>query len=350
MADYKILFWNIQNVYEYKAVRPNELQIESQISEPPAKRQKKIEDNAKKLYETKSINHRETVVNIIREVDPDIVAIAELAVGKVDLSTGQVSSSSQICYDNFVITQLQVSLNSPNISSKNIRKWESSISSVNASSIIATANASGLNIQHKNSMFEQYGVLWDANKLKIQTSKVDIVDQDRAGNPITFKERKPGFVKFADAGTGQDLFSLAIIHSVYGGSGNQAIQQRSEAIEQLSRVKEMQDAINNDPKRLVIAGDFNLDYKNQSSDYLPLTGKSPAGLGMTAVIEDQKTCRVFQSPNDLTNAYDQIFTRGFTNNSKASGVYNFVEELLFGDYKLGAKISDHLPVYVVVEI
>jgi len=383
MTELKIMFWNIENVYDFKIVTPDELALEDQIgagtepsNETPEsgdqkeERIKKLEAQAKKLFQQERVEHREKVASIIKAVDPDIVVMVELSVGKADLvQSGQVAKGKRksiknafVEFDHWGPRQYQVSLNDLYQKERNKdRWWASATSQVNCSDLVPELNEAGelQGIKHKNTMFELYGLLWDEKK-------VDLVGDFRVTNrrakgKLNFFQRNPGVARFQEVGPSRRQFLLVMIHSGYGGestSVDDLRKKRGKIISNMMYLNDVDKAING-PKfsPIVIAGDFNLDYGKQAEKgyYKPfeqqgfrerINGKTTLG----------KITKTF--PKTYTrNAYDNIFTRGFANDASLGGIKDFVKDE-FGvpepsrehaqKIEEALKISNHLPVYATV--
>ncbi|BAY35575.1 hypothetical protein NIES2107_74870 (plasmid) [Nostoc carneum NIES-2107] len=365
-TEIKIMFWNIQNVYEYKTITPKELEQTPSDPTKHVRKRRKLESNSQKLYEDYKTNFRDTVVNIIDENDPDVVVLVELSVGKnelIDSGTVEPNGNSRVIkasifVDNWSLYQYQIDLNFwAKLKNKN-RYWQSAQSPVNCSDIIAIIDPTGkiIEIKHRNSMFELYGILWDSNKLNIKNlgeeRRIEIVNKPFDSNAdLPFAQRCPGFAQFIDL-SGKDLFSLVMIHSVYGNN----MTDRANSIEYISRLKVVYDAVTvrNPGFPLVIAGDFNLDFQKESSKYRPLID-TISGRGLKARINKMTSIgKPNQSdPNSyMKNAYDNIFTRNFSNDLEEGEVFDFVAEFYGGatNIKEALRISDHLPIIAKLKL
>ena len=82
-----IMFWNIENVYDYKIVTPDELELEKQNQTEEEKKAKEAEEltalkkKSKNLFQQTGTAHREKVASIIKSVNPDIVVLVVAAIG-----------------------------------------------------------------------------------------------------------------------------------------------------------------------------------------------------------------------------------------------------------------------------
>jgi len=377
MTDLKIMFWNIENVYDYKIVTPDELELEKRNntkaeadkadndSEIDMTKVKALENKAKKLFQQDGIEHRELVASIIKAVNPDIVVLVELSVGRTDLvNSGQVPEGKTgriknafIEFDHWGPRQYQVSLN--DLYDKE-RWWASAISQVNCSNLVPGLNNAGqLQFEHKNTMFELYGLLWDTKKVDL-VGDFRVTDR-RARGKLNFFERNPGVARFQEVGSSRKQFLLVMIHSGYFGNpteDNGVLKKRGKIISNLMYLNDVDRAING-PKfsPVVVAGDFNLDYGGQTEKgyYKPFEQQDFKARinGKTTLGKINKTF-----PNSYTrNAYDNIFTRGFTNDASPGGIKDFVKDEFqvpepskehSQKIEKALKISNHLPVYATV--
>jgi hypothetical protein len=325
---YKVMFWNIQNLYECKTALPAEATASGSGSKVA------MDTSIAKVMARTSGTHRNSVVQVINKVNPDILIIVELAVGRVDLRAAGVLTATGIQYDHFGPLQVMIDLNASSAI------WQSAISEINAVDIVATQVGAELDVKSKNSMFEQYAVMWREKAFCLPAGAprafkaIEKLKTDDAGKTIPFVQRYPGVLELQEIATGQKL-TIVMNHSVFGDSDG----PRVAAIKNLSNARGLATA-----SPLVVAGDFNVDY-GTGADFAPLTAK-----GLACRIGDQKTCSLSYPP--LRNAYDQIFTRGdlSTPPNSLGASYDFSAQLLFDDVALGSLISDHLPVVAAISI
>jgi len=348
-----IMFWNIENVYDYKIVTPDELELEKQNQTEEEKKAKEGEELAalkkksKNLFQQTGTAHREQVASIIKAVDPDIVVLVELSVRRSELlKSGKVSDTKFVEFDHWGPRQYQVSLN--DLYEKE-RWWASATSQVNCSDLVKGLDAAGnvKTITHRNTMFELYGLLWD-------TKKVDLVGDfrvtDRGTNgKLNFFQRNPGVARFQEVGETKRQFLLVMVHSGYGGKDEAVLKKRGKVISNLMYLNDVDRAING-PKfsPVVVAGDFNLDYESHAEYYKPLK-QERAGKAFKARINGKTSLRKKLSGTSYTlHAYDNIFTRGFANDDSPGGIKDFVKDKFEEQLEKALQISNHLPVYATV--
>ncbi len=380
MADINIMFWNIQNVYEYKTVHPEELELEAEIAGDDELNAEKIMRKSQRLYDKLGVDQRSDVANIILNFDLDLVAIVEFSVGKTDLvAQGSVDTDehlgSVVYADHFGPEQYLITLNDRMYAADESRPWEFVKSAVNAPNIGIRQDDDGSvsKIVHKNSMFEFYAMLWRGDRLQsLKSNKDPLGDGEYArmqpvgihmnGGFVFFDERQPYYSIFADASDATNHFTIITNHSVYGGNSRSAMDKRANTISRIASSKTVNDAVV-DGHPIAVCGDFNLDYGSYEGAYAPLNGdgsgassSSSVEQGLTTCIGDVKSTRVYKSIKDLKNAYDQIFTGGFVDNCKDAGIFNFAEHLYIDEdteqpiYDLARRVSDHLPAIVTVAL
>jgi len=372
MAELKIMFWNIQNVYDFKIVTPAELVLEESIRGEPemgAEKLKKLKENSIKLFQTHGIEHREHVASIIGAVNPDIVAIVEFSVGKADLElTGTVPQgmgktvvNALVEFDHWGARQYQVSLNDHYKETLKLdRWWASSMSPVNCSDIIANLKNERKveKIEHSNSMFELYGLLWDTRKVELVGDFA--IDNLGPDGSLHFPQRSPGVAWFKDKGSGRQ-FLLVMIHSVFGeGTAEEVRKLRSKPIRAISQLNVVQQAV----KRfnpMAVAGDFNLDFSKNKASFDPLL----EDIKFRARIEGKTSLgkpAIRSKGAYVRNAYDNIFTLNFANDTAKGEIKDFVrdefrvrapgdsgwDEDALQKIENALKVSDHLPVFATL--
>ncbi len=372
MTDINIMFWNIQNIYEYKTVTPGELELERSITGQPGLNVDNVVRRSQRLYEQLQIDHRNAVNRIMIVNNPDVVAIVEFSVGKTDLvAQGKLGPSvagvSVVYADHFGPEQYMISLNESFAAAGLGRPWQLMKSAVNAPDLKIQEDDGGsiIKVTHKNSMFEFYSIFWRADKLQALNADKAVVGvgeaapiypvRDAEGDLQEYDEREPYYAVFAKATDATKYFSLVTNHSVYGGTSAAAMAKRASTVNKIATSGVVHDAVANN-KPIAVCGDFNLDYGTRAEDYLPLNGVDPHGKAFTTCIGDVKSTRVYKSIDDLKNAYDQIFTKNFSNDLKGATVFNFAEYLHIDRdtglpiYDLARRVSDHLPAIVTVTL
>jgi endonuclease/exonuclease/phosphatase family metal-dependent hydrolase len=338
MGTYKVMFWNIQNLYDFKAAMPGEYEL-AEESRPTKKRRK--EDGTEKLYVRNGINYRQLVAGTIWKNDPDIMVIVELSVGRKELEIAGRAQGSSVYYDHFAVFNLMVELNQFYAAMTNTATlWESAQSRVNASDMVAMAAAAGVSIaKTKNTMFEQYAVMWKKTKfsavpIQVQGQpRVEIatLNQDTAGLRLPFAQRDPGGIRLTEIGNPQNDLYVVMNHSVWGDVD----AERLRTIGYLARLNEI---INE--KNLLVAGDFNVHWGTTGAAYAPLVQLVPHvrnGPGLTSSVASKNKA--------LTNAYDQIFTKAAVTPAQSTGgPYDFVSTVCNENWDKARLLSDHLPV------
>lgn len=361
------MFWNIQNVYDFKIVAPAELALEELIKGQPTMSSRKLRDlkaNSKNFFEKKKIEYRDRIAAIIGAVNPDIIAIVEFSVGKGDLELSgkvpegveQTVKNALVEFDHWGPRQYQVSLNDYYKDVLGLdRWWASSVSSVNCSDIIAKIKEDWKvqKIEHSNSMFELYGLLWDERKVEMVGDFA--IDNRGVDGSLHFPQRSPGVAWFKDKES-ERQFLLVMIHSVFGkGTVDEVRKMRSKPIKAISQLQVVRAALKRS-NPIVVAGDFNLDFSKFKDAYEPLLKDIKLKARIDGKTSLGKPSAEFPK-SYVRNAYDNIFTLNFANDTSQGAIKDFVrdefevspsgpwdnaEKLKIED---ALKVSDHLPVF-----
>ncbi len=341
MADYTIMSWNVQNIFEQKASTPAELAAEP-TTVGGGQRRARIVEASTKLYDTYGINLRGTVCGIVQRCDPDIFILIELTVGKNDLQSGGNLVSSQVEFESYAADNILVDLNGR----AHPAPWQMAQSNVNAADLVAAATAaSGVNVASKNTIFEQYAIFWKTSKFDYippaaqagQRPRIEILKKDQASADLPFPARRPGGICLSETGGNKNQVYIVMHHTVFGVSS----KPRKDTIDYLSRLAEVHTR-----PHVVLAGDFNVDYITDKSAYAPLET-----LPMTVRNGANATCSVSAQAATLKNAYDQMFTKGIAEPQKPfGGPYDFVGEVFGDDGDKARRISDHLPIYANITL
>jgi hypothetical protein len=210
-------------------------------------------------------------------------------------------------------------------------------------------------------MFELYGLLWDERKVEM-VGKFEIDNRGVDGSSPHFPQRSPGVAWFKDKDSKRE-FLLIMIHSVFGkGSVVEVLKERSKPIKAIGQLAVVQKALKS-TSPIVIAGDFNLDFldsKNKKS-FDPFL----EDIKLKARINEKTSLGeppIGSTKPYTVNAYDNIFTLNFANDSAQGGVKDFVrdefgveppgtlgwDEDAFQMIENALKVSDHLPVFATL--
>lgn len=181
----------------------------------------------------------------------------------------------------------------------------------------------------KNSYKEYFAYVW-------KKDKVEFLKERGFYRDVEDKFARPPYG--ADFKIGKFDFTFVLVHSVFGKNES---ARRAEAF----KMNEVYDYFQNmdlQENDIIIAGDFNLSGFDESFEKL-LSHSDKIIYALSPVIKTTLGKR------SLANSYDNMFlstiyTKEFTGKS---GALDFTQ----GQYKLMKdKISDHLPIFIVVEI
>ncbi len=197
---------------------------------------------------------------------------------------------------------------------------------------------------------DRYGAFY---KAPIEWNASEII-----GSIIPFLNRAPGQIRFQIAEN--NFIDIFVLHgpewSLTISIEEQTVRRCVQAIAKLAQCAE----INRNPLEYpsVIVGDFNVNAGFAPNAYDPLTTLN-FQKQFDAVRTTLKAPGIVYNPNDhLANTYDNILVKGLTSIDR--GIHDFAaatwnalpENLKDGNTFLGdmKKISDHIPVWVDVEI
>ena len=405
LGELKIMFWNIQNLYEHGIMSKDEYAIEKKIGsntkqfdakgKPLAVDQKgnplpfvkttassmEIDDDNVEKHMTKTVNgtptksdsdkfgnlakRREWVARTINDSGADIVVIAELSIGTRDIFRnlnnrqvveGNLNALKSAAGSFFTVDvgggswgpqQIQIDLNK--LYDVKGNPWRSAVSAINAVSDFTCSLDKNKKIEGKkgkNSMLEMYGLLWRADRVSLgsatEQQMIRVVSVDKNGALIQFRERAPGHIEFFSAQTPTvKYFDLFCLHNLYGKETGSGAADRTRR-NRGEGVVNLTKLKDFDPAHLtVVVGDFNLD-----------AGKSPEAAfykplndQMTRRIEDQKSSL---TATRLVSEYDHIYTSKLGGKHPDDQVINIAEKYFGGSYKAAKIISDHLPIVAVL--
>ncbi|MGL5962960.1 MAG: endonuclease/exonuclease/phosphatase family protein [Fusobacteriaceae bacterium] len=176
---------------------------------------------------------------------------------------------------------------------------------------------------------EYYGYIWQRDEVKLIREMGFYPD---SGDKFT----RPPYGAFFRMG--QFDFVMVMAHSVFGKS---ASLRRAEAFN-YDEVYDYFQSLDKNEKDVLIAGDFNLSGNDEAFEQLTVLHPDKV------IYAVDPTLKTTIGNKGLASAYDNIFlstihTKEFKGKS---GKYDFTG----GDYKKSKKeISDHLPVFIVVD-
>lgn len=183
----------------------------------------------------------------------------------------------------------------------------------------------------RSSYTETYVFLWRNSKVEYVGGEVVYLDP---GDKFI---REPYSSKFRDKSTGEE-FVVATAHLIYGDS----VEDRRSEVRELAVYWDWLIEIYENPETLILAGDFNLDPTDQawgaiySRDVNPLI---TSGLTTLSTIEGQ-----------YANLYDNFWVMADPNiNIKSSGIIRFNECYDITNEVARNTISDHAPIYFLVD-
>lgn len=388
-GELKIMFWNIQNLYEHGIMSADEYEIESGIgynklkkkstdtSKATMKITKKNVDSHMKLtvqgtptankndtFGTKAMR-RHWVARTINDSGADIVVIAELAIGIVHLRENINDKIVALRNENALKDkkgmfmevevgggswgpqEIQIELNK--LYDVEGNPWESAVSAVNAVKDFTCQMQNNRLVltKGKNSMVEMYGLLWRSDRVSLGNKSIseaiNLVTQDKTGTTLSFNERVPGHIEFfSPFDKSKKYFDLFCIHNLFGdekgvGATDRIRSNRAEGINNIAKLGLF------DPKKSqVVAGDFNLDMNNALE--VPLY--KPFSDHMKQRIKNTKTS---YTDKGSVSAYDHIFTSELGDFDKDDGAIDIAVKYFGGSYEAAFKISDHMPVVAVLK-
>ncbi len=181
----------------------------------------------------------------------------------------------------------------------------------------------------KSSYKEFYGFIWEAEKVKLIKEIGFYPDLDKAFT------RPPYGAYFK---IGKFDFIMVLAHSIFGKKES---YRRAEAFN-YDEVYDYFQGIDKKENDVIIAGDFNLPGHDEAFEQMTVLHKDKIIYAVDPLLKTSIGMKA------LSNSYDNMFlssiyTSEFTGKS---GTYDFTN----GDYKKSRdSISDHLPIFIVVE-
>ncbi|WP_462427680.1 endonuclease/exonuclease/phosphatase family protein [Fusobacterium varium] len=181
----------------------------------------------------------------------------------------------------------------------------------------------------KNSYKEYFAYIWKRDKVEFLKERGFYKDAEE-------KFARPPYG--ADFKIGEFDFTFVLVHSVFGKNES---ARRAEAFK-MNEVYDYFQNMDSEENDIIIAGDFNLSGFDESFEKL-LSHPDKITYALSPVI------KTTLGKKNFANSYDNMFlstiyTKEFTGKS---GALDFTQ----GQYRLMKdKISDHLPIFIVVEI
>lgn len=395
-GEIKIMFWNIQNLFEHGIMSKDEYDIEVKIGKNKTKvdahgkpikdlfptsgptvevKPKNVKEHMTTTVQGNPTTHkgdkfgnkalrREWIARTINDSGADIVVIAELSIGTRDilnnLNNRQVAQSNLNQFSgtqgNFFSVdvgggawgphQIMVDLNKLYDTKGN--PWRAAVSAINAiGDFTCSLSKDKKRVEFKkgkNSMVEMYGLLWRSDRVSLGANPaIRIVSVDKSGALIKFRERAPGHIEiFSAQNETQKYFDLFCLHNLFGketgsGAAERTRKNRGEGIDNLVKL-----GVFDLSKPTVVVGDFNLDMGStlDAALYKPLQAN------MVQRISKQKSS---YTPKSLVSEYDHIFTKELGPKHTDDTVINIADKYFNGSYASASLISDHMPVIAVLK-
>lgn len=180
----------------------------------------------------------------------------------------------------------------------------------------------------KNSYKEHFAFVWKKDKVTFLKERGYYEDTDKS-----FSRQPYG----ADFKVGNFDFTFVLAHSIFGKSES---LRRAEAFK-LNKVYDYFQSLDKTENDIVLAGDFNLSAFDEAFEKLLLYKDK-----VTYVLNP--TINTTLGKNSLANSYDNMFiSKNYTQEfNEKSGALDFTNNN-FKEMK--EKVSDHLPIFIVVE-